>query len=107
MALVEALQRILERPTMVGVYTGLMMFLAPIWIAFVLGVMVGWAWKPKWVNLVKDNLGCFSSNSMNLSLPSTPSVSDESTEKRVSISPSEVDDFGYFLNFMNLFFVSL
>lgn len=28
----------------------LMEFMYPIWIALVVGVFVGWAWKPKWVD---------------------------------------------------------
>ncbi|PON71971.1 START domain containing protein [Parasponia andersonii] len=86
MALVEALQRILERPTMMGVCTEMMMFLSPIWVAFLVGVMVGWAWKPNWPNLREDNLGCSSSKPLDLSSPS-----DDSPEKGISISPSGFD----------------
>ncbi|PON83664.1 START domain containing protein [Trema orientale] len=87
MALVEALQRILERPTMMGVCTEMMIFLSPIWVAFLVGVMVGWGWKPNWANFGEDNLGCSSSKSLDLSSPS-----DDSPEKGISISPSGFDD---------------
>ncbi|KAJ7959428.1 StAR-related lipid transfer protein like [Quillaja saponaria] len=66
MALIEALYEILENPTLLGVFTGVIMFLGPIWIAFVIGVSVGWAWKPKWANLGKDKLACSVSNSLDL-----------------------------------------
>ncbi|KAL0446559.1 UNVERIFIED_CONTAM: hypothetical protein Slati_1783800 [Sesamum latifolium] len=32
----------------------LMVFMAPIWVAVLVGVLVGWAWKPKWANLNVD-----------------------------------------------------
>lgn len=47
MAVVEALLEILRMPTS----WAMMQFLGPVWIAFFLGVMVGWAWKPKWATL--------------------------------------------------------
>ncbi|XP_010099429.2 uncharacterized protein LOC21386794 [Morus notabilis] len=78
MVFVEAFQRVLERPTMVGVCTGMIMFLVPIWVAFIVGVMVGWAWKPKWASFGNDNNLDFSSSpsksldKKNLSLSSTP-----------------------------------
>nr|GMC99862.1 START domain-containing proteins involved in steroidogenesis/phosphatidylcholine transfer [Ipomoea batatas] len=38
----------------------MMLFMAPVWIAIVVGVLVGWSWRPSWANLsgVKD---CFDS----------------------------------------------
>ena len=27
----------------------MLLFLVPVWIAFLVGVIVGWAWKPRWV----------------------------------------------------------
>ncbi|KAL8148470.1 uncharacterized protein LOC141708307 [Apium graveolens] len=34
------------------VMLGVCVFMSPVWIAFVLGLMVGWAWKPRWVSSV-------------------------------------------------------
>lgn len=51
MGLVAALVEILQRPSIGEVILELGMFMAPIWIAVVFGVLVGWAWKPKWANL--------------------------------------------------------
>lgn len=34
------------------VMLGVCVFMSPVWIAFLLGLMVGWAWKPRWVSSV-------------------------------------------------------
>ncbi|XAR52148.1 hypothetical protein NMG60_11020069 [Bertholletia excelsa] len=44
------------------------LFIVPVWIAFFLGVVVGWAWKPRW-----GNLGC--NEKFNCSTISSPSSS--------------------------------
>ncbi|RDY14303.1 StAR-related lipid transfer protein 7, mitochondrial, partial [Mucuna pruriens] len=36
--------------------TDLAMFITPLWIAVIVGVVVGWAWKPKWAFHPKDAL---------------------------------------------------
>ncbi|XP_060203990.1 uncharacterized protein LOC132632165 [Lycium barbarum] len=41
---------ILERPTIGAVFVEIMTFLGPVWIAFLLGIIVGWIWKPKWAS---------------------------------------------------------
>ncbi|XP_073042994.1 uncharacterized protein [Primulina eburnea] len=51
MAWVYSFLEIFQRPTIVNVFFDLMEFMSPIWIALVVGVFVGWAWKPKWANL--------------------------------------------------------
>lgn len=56
MALGAALLEILQRPTFGEVIIELGMFMAPIWIALLVGVLVGWAWKPKWANLAIDSV---------------------------------------------------
>ncbi|KAK1399398.1 START domain-containing protein [Heracleum sosnowskyi] len=38
------------------VMLGVCVFMSPVWIAFVLGLMVGWAWKPKWVSSIISKL---------------------------------------------------
>ncbi|KAL7003774.1 hypothetical protein U1Q18_004919 [Sarracenia purpurea var. burkii] len=54
MALIETFLEILERPTIGGVLAEVVMFLVPVWIAFLVGVLVGWAWKPKFATLGCD-----------------------------------------------------
>ncbi|KAK4365570.1 hypothetical protein RND71_016928 [Anisodus tanguticus] len=54
MALVAALFEILQRPTFGEVILELGMFMAPIWVAVLVGVLVGWAWKPKWAKIGPD-----------------------------------------------------
>nr|GMC97854.1 StAR-related lipid transfer protein 7, mitochondrial [Ipomoea batatas] len=60
MVLVSALLGILQKPTIGDVIIEMMLFMAPVWIAIVVGVLVGWSWRPSWANLsgVKD---CFDS----------------------------------------------
>ncbi|KAK6783513.1 hypothetical protein RDI58_021310 [Solanum bulbocastanum] len=56
MGLVAALLEILQKPTFGEVILELGMFMAPIWIAVLIGVLVGWSWKPKWANLAIDSV---------------------------------------------------
>lgn len=51
MSFVEAFLEILERPTVWAMVIGMIQFLGPVWIAFLFGLMVGWAWKPRWASL--------------------------------------------------------
>ncbi|CAK9167463.1 unnamed protein product [Ilex paraguariensis] len=51
MALASAFFQILQQPTIGDVLLELMLFMAPLWIAIFVGVLVGWSWKPKWANL--------------------------------------------------------
>ncbi|KAK2972788.1 hypothetical protein RJ640_028316 [Escallonia rubra] len=50
MAFVEAFLEIFGRPTVGAIVLEMMIFLGPVWIAFFLGIMVGWAWKPRWAS---------------------------------------------------------
>ncbi|XAR71579.1 hypothetical protein NMG60_11017919 [Bertholletia excelsa] len=50
MALIGAFLRVLEGPTIGAVLLQMFLFLVPVWIAFLVGVVAGWAWKPRWVN---------------------------------------------------------
>ncbi|GAB4858109.1 hypothetical protein Ancab_016011 [Ancistrocladus abbreviatus] len=54
MALVSMLSAILKRPTLWDVVMELMIFVVPLWIAVAVGVVVGWAWRPKWINLSRE-----------------------------------------------------
>lgn len=56
MGLVSAMFEILQRPTIAGVVGELMMFMAPLWIAVIVGVLVGWSWRPKWADLGRELL---------------------------------------------------
>lgn len=49
--------RIFQIPTsLMDIITDLAMFITPLWIAVIVGVVVGWAWKPKWAFHPKDAL---------------------------------------------------
>ncbi|MBA0744457.1 hypothetical protein Gogos_007077 [Gossypium gossypioides] len=52
-----------------------MLYLVPFWIAFLVGILVGWAWKPKWAELLTQKLSSVVSKSLELSLPSSSSMS--------------------------------
>ena len=56
MGLVSVLLEILRKPTFGDVLSELVMFIAPLWVAVIVGVLVGWAWKPKWANLGRKML---------------------------------------------------
>ncbi|KAL3651072.1 hypothetical protein CASFOL_007475 [Castilleja foliolosa] len=56
MALISAVLEILQRPATGDVMYELMRLMAPIWVAVLVGILVGWAWKPKWANLNVDFL---------------------------------------------------
>ncbi|KAI3843580.1 hypothetical protein MKX03_022405 [Papaver bracteatum] len=68
MALVSALFEVLKGPTIGNVFTELLLFLGPLWIAVLVGVVVGWAWKPKWATLGKDKLDYTMSKASSLSV---------------------------------------
>ncbi|GAV75108.1 hypothetical protein CFOL_v3_18587 [Cephalotus follicularis] len=81
MALSSILLEILKKPTIGDVFSELMMFVAPLWIAVIVGILVGWAWKPKWAdNLGRDMLDCkvskdsFSPASLKSGFGSIPSL---------------------------------
>ncbi|XVF53191.1 hypothetical protein PTKIN_Ptkin05aG0080600 [Pterospermum kingtungense] len=75
MGLVSVFMEILRKPTIWQVWSELLMFIAPLWIAVIVGVLVGWAWKPKWANLGREMLadcsGSKDSNSASLKSSST------------------------------------
>uniref|UniRef100_A0A5B7BKA2 START domain-containing protein n=1 Tax=Davidia involucrata TaxID=16924 RepID=A0A5B7BKA2_DAVIN len=83
MALVGAFLEILQRPTIGGVITEMMVFLGPVWIAFLVGVMVGWAWKPRWASLGNNT-------KLNCSAPSSPTASILSPLKGMRLNSFKV-----------------
>lgn len=48
MGLVDAFLEILSKPAIGDFMVGIFVFMGPVWIAFLFGLMVGWAWKPTW-----------------------------------------------------------
>ncbi|KAE8717490.1 putative beta-1,3-galactosyltransferase 6 [Hibiscus syriacus] len=54
MGLVSVFWEILSKPTIGDVLSELLIFIAPMWAAVIVGVLVGWAWKPKWANLGRE-----------------------------------------------------
>ncbi|KAL6543960.1 hypothetical protein OROGR_010457 [Orobanche gracilis] len=61
MALISAFLEICRRPTTGDVMFELMVFMAPIWVAVLVGILLGWVWKPKWAKLNIDLLDFTSS----------------------------------------------
>ena len=81
MGLVSVFLEILRKPTTGDVLSELVMFIAPLWVAVIVGVLVGWAWKPKWANLGgKMLIDCSGSKD------STPASSESSSTGFGSIS---------------------
>lgn len=81
MVLVEEFLEILERPTIGAVFVEIMVFLGPVWIAFLVGITVGWIWKPKWA--------AWKNCKFDFSVPSSPSASVPSTSKPQGFHSSE------------------
>lgn len=75
MALVSVFLEIFRRPTIVEVLGELVLFIAPLWIAVFVGVVVGWAWRPKWASLVGRDLSDCSASKQEASSSSPPTSS--------------------------------
>ncbi|KAE8694304.1 putative beta-1,3-galactosyltransferase 6 [Hibiscus syriacus] len=56
MALVSVLFEILSKPTIGDVLSELMVFIALLWVSVIVGVLVGWTWKPKWASIGREML---------------------------------------------------
>ncbi|XP_028756001.1 uncharacterized protein LOC114731634 [Neltuma alba] len=67
MALLSALLGILAKSSVVDILGDLFIFIASLWIAVIVGVLVGWAWKPKWANFGRDMLDSLVPNDNNSS----------------------------------------
>ncbi|KAF9671057.1 hypothetical protein SADUNF_Sadunf12G0007200 [Salix dunnii] len=73
MALIEALYEVLEHPSSIlGVCTEMVGFLGLLWISFLIGLVIGWSWKPKWVTRETDKLTFCASKILDSSFPSSP-----------------------------------
>ncbi|XP_022738015.1 uncharacterized protein LOC111290801 isoform X1 [Durio zibethinus] len=68
-------------------FTEMILYLGPLWIAFFVGIILGWAWKPKWASQGTPKLSCALSKSLELSLPSSPSKSPISPLKSFGSAP--------------------
>lgn len=118
MALWSILLEILKRPTFGDVLAELVMFVIPLWIAVIVGVLVGWAWKPKWANLgrtmldssvSKDSVKAIASppsslittlNSMKFQLPSFMSrTAEDGVQKDSSSAPPDIRDDSRFVGY--------
>ncbi|XVE58181.1 hypothetical protein DITRI_Ditri04bG0149700 [Diplodiscus trichospermus] len=81
MGTVSVFLEILTKPTFGEAFSELMMFITPLWVAVIVGVLVGWAWKPNWANLGRETLmDCSGSRD------STPAASEPSSTAFASIS---------------------
>lgn len=50
MALIlDAFLEILRQPTAADVAAELAVFVFPFWVAVVTGLLLGWAWRPRWI----------------------------------------------------------
>lgn len=63
------------------------LFLVPVWIAFLVGVVIGWAWKPKWASLGRIELSCSVLRPSDSSFPFLPSKSVMSPLKGFGSDP--------------------
>lgn len=77
MGLIEGFWGILERPTSIGggLMIDIMLFVTPIWTAFLVGLVIGWLWRPRWwESLDKNKFDSFISKILDFSAPSSPSI---------------------------------
>ncbi|KAF8008361.1 hypothetical protein BT93_K2130 [Corymbia citriodora subsp. variegata] len=72
---------------MLGVCADVVLFLVPVWIAFLLGVLVGWVWKPKWASLGRVELSCSVLGQSDSSFPFLPPKSVMSPLKGFGSDP--------------------
>lgn len=55
MAIIGVLLNMLQEPNLWNVLPDLMVFILPLWIAVLFGVLVGWLWRPTWANSAINN----------------------------------------------------
>ncbi|KAK4770713.1 hypothetical protein SAY87_031245 [Trapa incisa] len=112
MALLSLIYEIFQRPTIEGVMGELVMLMVPVWIAVIVGILVGWAWKPKWAHLGKELLdepvessavspsahstsksSLSNFNPLKLQFPSyIPWISDDGAKENFSVPPTAVSE---------------
>lgn len=66
---------------MEGMLTEMLVYLSPLWtaFAFLVGIIFGWAWKPRWANKKTQKLTCVVSKSVVSPLQSSPSNSSKTS----------------------------
>ena len=62
----------------------ILMFVARLWVGIIVGVLVGWIWKPKWVDSHK---GLFISSQLKDNLPTSCFVGSISSLNSLNILP--------------------
>ncbi|KAM3373467.1 hypothetical protein ACQJBY_020101 [Aegilops geniculata] len=55
--LADMLAEIFREPTLAGVARELATLAAPLWLAALVGLLIGWAWRPRWAAAVVDVAG--------------------------------------------------
>ena len=76
MGLIEAIWGIFDLPTSIrsGLMVDIMFFIAPIWTAFLVGLIIGWVWRPRWwESLDKNKFESLMSKFVEFLSPSSPS----------------------------------
>ncbi|KAJ3693982.1 hypothetical protein LUZ60_009462 [Juncus effusus] len=53
----NSIMLILNEPSIWRIMSDLLLFVSPLWIAVMIGLFVGWAWKPDWTNRNREILG--------------------------------------------------
>ncbi|GMH08827.1 hypothetical protein Nepgr_010667 [Nepenthes gracilis] len=91
MALIDAFGRILETPTLGGIVIEIVLFIIPVWVAFFVGLMVGWAWRPSWASLNWNKLDHLVSTIF--SAPSSPSKASKPSPSKAFGSTQILDSF--------------
>lgn len=51
-ALLDLLMGVFRQPTLGGVALELASLAAPLWLAALVGLLIGWAWRPRWALVV-------------------------------------------------------
>ncbi|PSS04499.1 StAR-related lipid transfer protein like [Actinidia chinensis var. chinensis] len=72
----------------------MLLFLVPVWIAFLVGVIVGWVWKPRWVTTQGYNgkFNCLAVPSPLVAVISSPVKGLGSTQSLNSFGPCAMED---------------
>ena len=53
----SVLAEVFREPTLAGVARELATLAAPLWLAALVGLLIGWAWRPRWAAAVVDVAG--------------------------------------------------
>lgn len=76
-----ALNEVLEKPSIGEICAGMIMYLGAVWIAFLVGLIVGWTWKPKWASFRRHKFLCSLYNSDDSTSPPLSDLENTSDEK--------------------------